>query len=171
MYLSEEPYQAKQPDINGNERLVWIFPLKLLIEKQPVAIALDSYQKLKEKRQKIIRKMSSQEILKRAQESAGIPLKRMLKTTAYERNDYVVQCVKERANGKCELCKQEAPFKNIKGEPYLESHHIVWLSKGGEDTISNTVALCPNCHRRMHILNIKKDIKKLKHACFIHNLQ
>ena len=49
-----------------------------------------------------------------------------------------------------------------KGDPYLETHHIEWLSKGGEDTIDNTVALCPNCHRRMHSLNSKKDVEKLK---------
>ena len=31
------------------------------------------------------------------------------------------------------------------------------LSKGGEDSEHNTVALCPNCHRKMHILNNKSD--------------
>lgn len=24
-----------------------------------------------------------------------------------------------------------------------------WLSNDGEDTIDNTIALCPNCHRKM----------------------
>ena len=47
------------------------------------------------------------------------------------------------------------------GSPYLEPHHIVWLSRGGEDTPSNTVALCPNCHRRMHIVKSATDTKKL----------
>lgn len=27
--------------------------------------------------------------------------------------------------------------------------------------IYNTVALCPNCHRKMHILNDKWDLQKL----------
>jgi 5-methylcytosine-specific restriction protein A len=52
---------------------------------------------------------------------------------------------------------QAAPFNNAKGEPHLETHHIVWLAKGGMDTIENTVALCPNCHRKMHIVNDSKD--------------
>jgi 5-methylcytosine-specific restriction enzyme A len=37
----------------------------------------------------------------------------------------------------------------------------VWLAKGGEDTIANTVALCPNCHRKMHVLNRKLDKEQL----------
>lgn len=45
--------------------------------------------------------------------------------------------------------------------PYLETHHIVWLARGGEDTIFNTVALCPNCHKRMHILDLEADKTKL----------
>jgi len=24
------------------------------------------------------------------------------------------------------------------------------LSEGGEDTLENAIALCPNCHRKMH---------------------
>ena len=41
-------------------------------------------------------------------------------------------------------------------------HHIVWLSNGGEDSTDNTVALCPNCHRKMHILDDPADVEKLK---------
>jgi 5-methylcytosine-specific restriction protein A len=51
---------------------------------------------------------------------------------------------------------------NSKDKPFLEEHHIEWLSKGGEDTIDNAVALCPNCHRKMHILNLKEDKEKLR---------
>ena len=48
-------------------------------------------------------------------------------------------------------------LKTKDGSPYLETHHIVWLSNGGEVTPDNTVALCPNSHRKMHSLNLKKD--------------
>lgn len=72
-------------------------------------------------------------------------------TTVFVRNPDVVAEVLLRANGQCELCKSPAPF-NRKGDgsPYLEVHHKVQLSKGGEDTVENAVALCPNCHRREH---------------------
>ena len=35
------------------------------------------------------------------------------------------------------------------------------LVDGGDDTLRNAVALCPNCHRKMHSLNKKADVKKL----------
>jgi 5-methylcytosine-specific restriction protein A len=47
------------------------------------------------------------------------------------------------------------------GEPFLEVHHIEWLSSEGKDVIANTAALCPNCYRKMHILNLIKDKKYL----------
>lgn len=90
------------------------------------------------------------------------PKKKRVSTTGYERDPYVVEYAKRRANGKCQLCSEKAPFNNILGKPYLEAHHIIWLSKGGTDSINNTVALCPNCHRKMHILNIKQDVNYLK---------
>jgi 5-methylcytosine-specific restriction enzyme A len=72
-------------------------------------------------------------------------------TTLYVRNPDVVVEVLSRANGQCELCNSPAPFKRkADGSPYLEVHHKVQLSKGGEDTVENAVASCPNCHRREH---------------------
>lgn len=82
-------------------------------------------------------------------------------TTAYMRNRYVSEYAKQRANGVCQLCGLPAPFVDRDGKPYLESHHIIWLSDGGDDSTKNTVALCPNCHRKMHILNLDSDIEKL----------
>ncbi|MBC8673865.1 HNH endonuclease [Aeromonas hydrophila] len=47
--------------------------------------------------------------------------------------------------------KHKAPFNRVSdGTPYLEVHHIQPLANGGEDTIQNTMALCPNCHRKRH---------------------
>lgn len=43
-----------------------------------------------------------------------------------------------------------APFKRESGSPFLEAHHVRRLADGGEDTIENAVALCPNCHRELH---------------------
>ncbi len=48
------------------------------------------------------------------------------------------------------------------GVPYLEEHHVIPLNEGGDDSINNAVALCPNCHRKIHSLKDKKDINKLK---------
>ena len=90
------------------------------------------------------------------------PKKTKSTATIYDRNIYIAEFAKRRAKGKCQLCVKAAPFKNKSGQPYLETHHIVWLSKGGRDSIENTVALCPNCHKKMHIVNSIADVKKLK---------
>lgn len=81
---------------------------------------------------------------------------------AANRNPAVAKEAKLRANGICQLCGQKAPFLDAHGEPYLEAHHIVWISQGGEDSTNNTVALCPNCHKKMHILNLIDDVNYLK---------
>lgn len=81
-------------------------------------------------------------------------------TSGYERNTYVSEYAKRRANGICQLCDQPAPYLNKKGEPHLHIHHIEWLSRGGEDSIYNT--LCPNCHDKMHVQDLEEDVRKLK---------
>jgi 5-methylcytosine-specific restriction protein A len=74
-----------------------------------------------------------------------------VKTKAYIRNPDVVAEVLFRADGECEQCKNPAPFMREKdGSPYLEVHHVIQLSKGGEDSVENALALCPNCHRELH---------------------
>ena len=78
------------------------------------------------------------------------------------RDQYIAEYAKRVANSVCQLCGKNAPFNNKEGKPYLEAHHIEWLSKGGEDTIDNVVALCLNCHRKMHILDDPKDKEFLK---------
>ena len=83
----------------------------------------------------------------------------------YNRSNEVARETKRRANGICQLCNQKAPFIDKNGEPYLEAHHIVWLSRGGEDSTTNTVALCPNCHKKMHHLDLKEDVDKLLLVC------
>src|SRR5258708_10626316 len=72
-------------------------------------------------------------------------------TTVYLRNPDVVAEVLFRAMGRCESCRRPAPFLRAADEsPYLETHHPVRLADGGEDTVENALALCPNCHRKAH---------------------
>src|SRR5690606_25299604 len=53
------------------------------------------------------------------------------------------------SRGKCEGCKQPAPFMRRNGKPYLEVHHVRPLADGGADHPLNVAAVCPNCHRRV----------------------
>ena len=90
------------------------------------------------------------------------PEKRASAIIQYKRDNYISELAKREAKGICQLCGKQAPFNTTDGKPYLESHHIVWLSEGGSDTIDNTVAVCPNCHRKLHYLNDKRDVEYLK---------
>ncbi|HGW2955193.1 TPA: HNH endonuclease [Raoultella ornithinolytica] len=80
-----------------------------------------------------------------------LPASVIVQTTVYRRNPDVVAEVLSRAAGVCERCEKPAPFLRAKDStPYLEVHHKIRLSNGGEDTVKNAIAICPNCHRELH---------------------
>jgi HNH endonuclease len=80
-----------------------------------------------------------------------VPARFEVVTSVFERNPDVIAEVLLRANGTCEKCNCPAPFaRRSDGTPYLEVHHWKLLSEGGEDTVENAGALCPNCHREAH---------------------
>ena len=161
--LAGKPYVERQPDQNGNDRKVWMFPLKLKNQPPPV-IPRKQLETLVESKEKEARKLSNEELQRRAQNAAKTPGSRDVVTTQLDRSVWVSEYAKRRAKGVCQLCGQKAPFLDLSGKPFLETHHIDWLSRGAEDTIENTVALCPNCHRKMHILDSKSDKEHLKKA-------
>ena len=68
---------------------------------------------------------------------------------------------KARANGVCQLCGITLDYKDKQGRPYLEAHHIIPLAENGPDELSNMTALCPNCHRKMHVVGDRDDIARL----------
>lgn len=78
------------------------------------------------------------------------PKRRSTLTTVTQRSGAVRDYVVARAQGHCEGCKASAPFKRPYGVPYLEPHHIRRLTDGGPDDPHFVIALCPNCHRRVH---------------------
>lgn len=157
--LSGKPYTEQQPGQDGQIRTVYIFPLKLKVGERYIDQA--TAQTWQANKQKKVKKLSIAELKDRALKSNAQSNAYKSTVKQYVRNEYVVEYAKRLANGICQLCDQPAPFKDKKGVPYLETHHIVWLAKGGEDTIFNTVALCPNCHKRMHVLDLEQDKAKL----------
>jgi 5-methylcytosine-specific restriction enzyme A len=80
----------------------------------------------------------------------------------FDSDRIVAEYAQRKADGVCQLCNRPAPFRDRNGEPFLEIHHIIPLEEGGQDTIGNVVALCPNCHRKMHELNLTADVVRLK---------
>ncbi|MEN8698419.1 NUDIX domain-containing protein [Bacillus infantis] len=87
----------------------------------------------------------------RLNKAEKIPSKLTVTSTQFKRNPDVIAEVLERAKGICEKCRKPAPFVRVSDlSPYLEVHHLHPLAEGGEDTVENAVALCPNCHREYH---------------------
>lgn len=158
--LVAEPYMEEQPDESGTPRKVWMFPIKPNTGA-PVVTA-EEFKAVQERKKKQAEGMSLSALEKAARaNSTDKPGTRKVNSTEVVRDPYVSEYVKRLANGKCELCHQPAPFQDKQGKPYLETHHVIWLSKGGSDSIDNAVALCPNCHRKMHVVNDKVDVEIL----------
>ena len=156
VHLCGAPYQEDQRDESGVVRKVWMFPLSTSGHTAAVTESeFASYTKTQENKAK---SLSASELEEKANERSSIKAAhRSVISNAYVRDPYVAAYAKERAKGICQLCGKPAPFIDKDGKPYLESHHIKWLSEGGEDSVENTVALCPNCHRKMHIVNAPGD--------------
>lgn len=114
------------------------------------------------------------EIIKRGiieKPTGSIQPKRILnESDQFLRDPKVKAWVLIEADGNCENCRDSAPFIKADGTPYLEVHHLKRLADGGSDTISNAVALCPNCHREFHygvgseilVVEIIKRVTRLK---------
>lgn len=72
------------------------------------------------------------------------------KVYAHFRSDIIKLYVLRRAEGFCEGCGEAAPFTSSQGIPYLEPHHIRRRADAGPDHPQWVIALCPNCHARVH---------------------
>jgi 5-methylcytosine-specific restriction enzyme A len=101
----------------------------------------------------VLRALSDSEISRQARLATAPKASERIATWTYAflRNPDVVAQVLLRAKGTCESCRSNAPFvRRSNGTPYLEVHHKIQLAAGGEDTVENALALCPNCHRKAH---------------------
>lgn len=95
--------------------------------------------------------LSSEERRRRLAQAPRKPEQVKTERTEFRRNLDVIAEVLVRAAGICEKCNHPAPFLRAKDHtPYLEVHHRIRLVDGGDDTVENAVALCPNCHRQEH---------------------
>lgn len=80
----------------------------------------------------------------------SLPERSMATISIFNRSSKVKNDTLKRAKGICEFCKKDAPFTTKSGKKYLEVHHVISLSDNGSDKLDNTLALCPNCHMRLH---------------------
>jgi len=85
------------------------------------------------------------------------PQKNSVVVSRFIRSAEVAAWVLKSSNGLCESCNDESPFYKEDGSPFLEVHHLRRLTDGGSDTITNAIAICPNCHREFHYGGNKKQ--------------
>lgn len=85
------------------------------------------------------------------------PNKSSITSVVYYRDPMVKAWVLKYAHDVCEVCSNDAPFRKLDGTAYLEVHHLRPLSEGGSDIVENCIAVCPNCHRRLHFGNDKES--------------
>jgi len=88
------------------------------------------------------------------------PDQKTITSIVYVRDDEIVDYILTQAAGVCECCGKDSPFSKNDGEPYLEVHHVKRISDLGSDTIENTIAACPNCHRELHYGKNKELLKR-----------
>jgi HNH endonuclease len=96
------------------------------------------------------KKLTRKQRIEKLKQFPKFPVKVEVTTSSYVRNPFVVAEVLLKSRGICKKCGENAPFKRKDGTPYLEVHHKTQLARGGEDTVANAIALCPNCHREKH---------------------
>lgn len=130
----------------GIERKYWVAQTKVKSRRTMTSVA-------KEFSDEVSRSINDDPEVRRARLRAAPkkPKRVSVSASAFLRNPDVVAEVLLRANGVCEGCNQPAPFvRRSDGSPYLEVHHTIQLAEGGDDTVENASALCPNCHRKAH---------------------
>jgi len=152
-YLGEATYidhhHAVRPDRNGDPRRAIVF--ELAVSYQDDGVALSTPHEPKRVTSRGMWKQPLDALRKLASERApddATPAQR--KANIYARSAAVRVYVLRRAAGHCEGCRAPAPFSTSRGEPYLEAHHLRRRADGGPDHPSAVIALCPNCHRRVH---------------------
>ena len=82
-------------------------------------------------------------------DDAADPERRTVTGSAFVRDREIRDQALARAAGFCEYCG-EPGFEMANCNIYLETHHIVPLSEGGKDVITNVAAVCANHHRQAH---------------------
>jgi 5-methylcytosine-specific restriction protein A len=140
--VCEKHHIEKAPDRDGNQRAAIVFelrPLSAIVETMEQALETDRPKTLDELR--ALAKVAAS-IVPLAK-TAGV-------RNIYQRSRDVRNYILARAAGNCEGCKAPASFLRKDASPYLESHHIRRVSDGGPDDRLFVIALCPNCHRRVH---------------------
>lgn len=159
--ISNPPFQEPQTGEDKKSRKAWVFRLKLVSEEHDITYLEEDILRVQKSKARKASKLTTEE-LENIVSAIRTKGERKVSSKKYDRNPAIAVLACRYAKGICQLCQNLAPFNRPDGTPYLESHHVEWLSREGYDEISNCVGVCPNCHKKMHVVDDEKDVKKLK---------
>lgn len=93
-------------------------------------------------------------------EDPGLAVERRtyLHDLAIKRNRELVTELREMYSGICQITGWNP--RELYGYDLCEAHHIRWLSRGGEDDVSNMILIAPNIHRAVHRADAPFDWQK-----------
>lgn len=66
-----------------------------------------------------------------------------------KRDFFKKERIKRPANKK-ETTKRDKACRNCGSTNAISAHHIIFVSEGGDDRLSNLITLCFDCHRKAH---------------------
>ena len=95
------------------------------------------------------------------QENAGVAEERRayLYNQAPSRNHRLVEELQELYQGQCQICLWH-PREHY-GHDLCQGHHIHWLSRGGDDELTNMILVCPNHHSAIHKTDAPLDFNDM----------
>jgi 5-methylcytosine-specific restriction protein A len=160
--LADNPYLSRQADSEKTLRDVTVFPLRLRGNACPPLPKKELPEPHEETVRKKTLKLPLDQLEFQARYSLKEGVRREVVSEVFDGDRIVSEYAQRKADGICQLCTMPAPFRGRNGEPFLEIHHIIPLAEGGQDIIENVAALCPNCHRKMHELNLPADVVRLR---------
>jgi 5-methylcytosine-specific restriction enzyme A len=95
------------------------------------------------------------------QEQPGMTEQRRsyLYSQAPARNHRLVDELQDMYNGQCQICLWH-PQQHY-GHALCHGHHIHWLSRGGDDQLTNMILVCPNHHAAIHKVDAPLDFRDM----------
>jgi len=140
-------HRQQAPDRDGNLRQAIVFELEIITAGTRES-QIDAIEEIRPPR---FWSMSEEDLLASATQTPRSDSSTVIRRkSVYQRSEAVRVFALRRADGKCEGCGSKAPFVDRKNRPFLEVHHLYRRADGGPDHPNNVVAICPNCHRRVH---------------------
>ena len=155
--------------------LLWDF-YKDIIEKNKISnvVSVEELREEEEQHLKInsgcVKSYSRKELeqLEIAEQNYQYNPKTIVNNKEVRKTDVTLKATRiKMANHKCEINKNHKSFTDKTGKhQYLECHHIIPISAQKDfpniklDSMFNIIALCPNCHKKVHYA-IKKEGKDI----------